>query len=133
MPASGARYAPTLGSVTYREADEITGQVAHALAAAGLEPGARVPLFSENSVEAHLAPAADRAGSGTSAAPPSTPMNRQPHVVEVQRELLLRQHRRHDDRTLLDLFPDLGRDPQDGAGQLPNTSARWRTGLTAPT
>ncbi|GAA4535948.1 AMP-binding protein [Pseudonocardia xishanensis] len=42
-------------SVTYREADEITSRLAHALAAQGLEPGARVVLFSENSVEAYLA------------------------------------------------------------------------------
>ncbi|OLM30685.1 Long-chain-fatty-acid--CoA ligase [Pseudonocardia sp. Ae717_Ps2] len=51
----GAHGEERFASVTYREADEITGQVAHALAAAGLEPGARVLLFSENSVEAYLA------------------------------------------------------------------------------
>ncbi|MBN9733486.1 MULTISPECIES: AMP-binding protein [unclassified Pseudonocardia] len=42
-------------SVTYRQADEIACQVAHALAGQGLEPGARVVLFCENSVEAYLA------------------------------------------------------------------------------
>jgi acyl-CoA synthetase (AMP-forming)/AMP-acid ligase II len=42
-------------SVTYRRADEAANQVAHALAASGLEPGARVLLFCENSVEAYLA------------------------------------------------------------------------------
>jgi acyl-CoA synthetase (AMP-forming)/AMP-acid ligase II len=41
-------------SVTYRQADRIANQVAHALAAAGLEPGDRVLLFCENSVEAYL-------------------------------------------------------------------------------
>lgn len=42
-------------SVTYRQADEIANQVAHALRARGLEPGARVMLVCENSVEAYLA------------------------------------------------------------------------------
>ncbi len=42
-------------SVTYRQADEIANQVANALAARGLEPGARVLMFCENSVEAYLA------------------------------------------------------------------------------
>lgn len=42
-------------AVTYRQADEIANQVAHALADAGLDPGARVLLFCENSVEAYLA------------------------------------------------------------------------------
>jgi acyl-CoA synthetase (AMP-forming)/AMP-acid ligase II len=42
-------------SVTYREADEIANQVANALASRGLEPGARVLMFCENSVEAYLA------------------------------------------------------------------------------
>jgi acyl-CoA synthetase (AMP-forming)/AMP-acid ligase II len=41
-------------AVTYRQADEIANQVAHALADRGLEPGARVALFCENSVEAYL-------------------------------------------------------------------------------
>ncbi|WP_226356822.1 AMP-binding protein [Pseudonocardia sp. ICBG601] len=51
----GAYGEERFASVTYREADGITGQVAHALAARGLEPGARVLLFCENSVEAYLA------------------------------------------------------------------------------
>jgi acyl-CoA synthetase (AMP-forming)/AMP-acid ligase II len=42
-------------SVTYREADEIANQVANALGSRGLEPGSRVLLFCENSVEAYLA------------------------------------------------------------------------------
>ncbi|MER5671854.1 AMP-binding protein [Pseudonocardia alni] len=51
----GAYGEERFASVTYREADGITSQVAHALAARGLEPGARVLLFCENSVEAYLA------------------------------------------------------------------------------
>ena len=42
-------------AVTYRQADAIANQFAHALAAAGLAPGDRVLLFCENSVEAYLA------------------------------------------------------------------------------
>jgi acyl-CoA synthetase (AMP-forming)/AMP-acid ligase II len=42
-------------SVTYREADEIANQMANALIGRGLEPGSRVLLFCENSVEAYLA------------------------------------------------------------------------------
>ena len=42
-------------SLTYREADAVSNQVAHALAAAGVQPGDRVLLFCENSVEAFLA------------------------------------------------------------------------------
>lgn len=41
--------------VTYQEADRTANRFAHALARAGLEPGARVLLFCENSVEACLA------------------------------------------------------------------------------
>lgn len=41
--------------LTYRQADEAANQLAHALAGAGLRPGARVLLFCENSVEAYLA------------------------------------------------------------------------------
>ncbi len=41
--------------VTPRQADAVTNRLAHALAAAGLEPGARVVLVCENSVEAFLA------------------------------------------------------------------------------
>lgn len=51
----GAYGEERFASVTYREADGITSQVAHALAARGLDPGARVLLFCENSVEAYLA------------------------------------------------------------------------------
>ncbi|NWJ71057.1 AMP-binding protein [Pseudonocardia sp. ICBG1122] len=50
----GAYGEERFASVTYREADQIANQVAHALAARGLEPGARVVLFCENSVEAYL-------------------------------------------------------------------------------
>ncbi|WP_226363797.1 AMP-binding protein [Pseudonocardia abyssalis] len=52
---AGAFGEERFAAVTYRQADEVAGQVAHALAAAGLEPGARVLLFCENSVEAFLA------------------------------------------------------------------------------
>ncbi|CQD23954.1 acyl-CoA synthetase [Mycobacterium lentiflavum] len=41
--------------VTYQEADRTANRFAHALTRAGLEPGARVLLFCENSVEACLA------------------------------------------------------------------------------
>lgn len=41
-------------SVTYREADAVANRVAHALAAAGLQPGDRVLLICENSVDALL-------------------------------------------------------------------------------
>lgn len=41
--------------VTYRQADEAAGRFAHALAGARLEPGDRILLFCENSVEAFLA------------------------------------------------------------------------------
>ncbi|MEW2501374.1 AMP-binding protein [Amycolatopsis sp. NPDC047767] len=51
----GAYGEERFASVTYRQADEIANQLAHALAARGLEPGARVALFCENSVEAYLA------------------------------------------------------------------------------
>ncbi|WP_254849420.1 MULTISPECIES: AMP-binding protein [unclassified Pseudonocardia] len=51
----GAYGEERFASVTYRQADEIACQVAHALAGRGLEPGARVVLFCENSVEAYLA------------------------------------------------------------------------------
>ncbi|MCU1663860.1 MAG: Long-chain-fatty-acid--CoA ligase [Pseudonocardia sp.] len=42
-------------AVTVRQADEIANRLAHALADAGLRPGARVLLICENSVEAYLA------------------------------------------------------------------------------
>ncbi|MDQ0381516.1 AMP-binding protein [Amycolatopsis thermophila] len=51
----GAYGEERFASVTYRQADEIANQIAHALAGRGLEPGARVVLFCENSVEAYLA------------------------------------------------------------------------------
>ncbi|MYW92879.1 AMP-binding protein [Amycolatopsis rubida] len=51
----GAYGEERFASVTYRQADEIANQLAHALAARGLRPGARVVLFCENSVEAYLA------------------------------------------------------------------------------
>ena len=41
-------------TLTYREADRVANQVAHALAAHGLRPGDRVLMFCENSVEAYL-------------------------------------------------------------------------------
>jgi acyl-CoA synthetase (AMP-forming)/AMP-acid ligase II len=41
-------------SLTYREADRLANQVADALAGAGLQPGDRVLLFCENSVEAFV-------------------------------------------------------------------------------
>ncbi len=41
--------------VTYQEADEVTNAVANALLGRGLDPGARVLLYCENSVEAVLA------------------------------------------------------------------------------
>ena len=40
--------------MTYREADQVANQVAHALHAGGLQPGDRVLLFCENSIEAYL-------------------------------------------------------------------------------
>jgi acyl-CoA synthetase (AMP-forming)/AMP-acid ligase II len=51
----GAYGEQQFAAVTYRQADRIANQLAHALAARGLEPGARVVLFCENSVEAYLA------------------------------------------------------------------------------
>lgn len=51
----GAYGEDAFARVTYRQADETAGRLAHALAAAGLEPGDRVLLFCENSVEAFLA------------------------------------------------------------------------------
>lgn len=51
----GAYGEQRFASVTYRQADHVANQFAHALAERGLEPGARVVLFCENSVEAYLA------------------------------------------------------------------------------
>src|SRR6516165_10100078 len=42
-------------ALTYRQADQVANQVAHALLASGLERGDVVLLFCENSVEAYLA------------------------------------------------------------------------------
>ncbi len=53
--APGAYGEERFARVTYRQADAICNQLAHALAARGLEPGDRVLLFCENSVEAFLA------------------------------------------------------------------------------
>jgi acyl-CoA synthetase (AMP-forming)/AMP-acid ligase II len=50
----GAYAVERFRSVTYREADQVANQVAHALHAGGLEPGDRVLLFCENSIEAYL-------------------------------------------------------------------------------
>ncbi|MHA6783486.1 AMP-binding protein [Pseudonocardia saturnea] len=52
---AGAFGEERFASVTYRQADETANQVAQALLARGLEPGARVLLLCENSVEAYLA------------------------------------------------------------------------------
>jgi acyl-CoA synthetase (AMP-forming)/AMP-acid ligase II len=49
---SGAYASPEYERLTYRQADERANQVAHALLATGLERGARVLLYCENSVEA---------------------------------------------------------------------------------
>ncbi|TNC29522.1 AMP-binding protein [Amycolatopsis alkalitolerans] len=51
----GAYGEERFAEVTFRQADEIANQIAHALAGRGLEPGDRVALFCENSVEAYLA------------------------------------------------------------------------------
>ncbi|MDN5857258.1 MAG: AMP-binding protein [Pseudonocardia sp.] len=53
--APGAHGEERFARVTYRQADTICNQVAHALAAAGIQPGDRVLLFCENTVEAFLA------------------------------------------------------------------------------
>src|SRR5690242_11059235 len=44
-----------LRALTYRQADQVANQVAHALLASGLERGDVVLMFCENSVEAYLA------------------------------------------------------------------------------
>ncbi|GLZ51302.1 AMP-binding protein [Actinomycetospora sp. NBRC 106378] len=51
----GAYADERFAAVTYREADRAANRVANALIDRGLEPGARVLLFCENSVEAYLA------------------------------------------------------------------------------
>jgi acyl-CoA synthetase (AMP-forming)/AMP-acid ligase II len=50
----GAYSEPRFSRMTYREADRAANQVAHALIAEGLEPGSRVLLYCENSVEVLL-------------------------------------------------------------------------------
>jgi acyl-CoA synthetase (AMP-forming)/AMP-acid ligase II len=51
----GAYADDRFAALTYRQADEAANQVAHALAAKGLQRGDVVLLFCENSVEAYLA------------------------------------------------------------------------------
>ncbi|MEJ2866791.1 AMP-binding protein [Actinomycetospora sp. OC33-EN08] len=51
----GAYADERFAAVTYREADRTANRVANGLLARGLEPGARVLLFCENSVEAYVA------------------------------------------------------------------------------
>ncbi|MGQ0632504.1 MAG: AMP-binding protein [Sporichthyaceae bacterium] len=51
----GAYSEDRFATLTYRQADELANQVAHALAARGLAPGDRVLLVCENSVEAFIA------------------------------------------------------------------------------
>jgi acyl-CoA synthetase (AMP-forming)/AMP-acid ligase II len=51
----GAYADERLATLTYRQADQVANQVAHALLARGLERGDVVLLFCENSVEAYLA------------------------------------------------------------------------------
>ncbi len=50
----GAYADERFATLTYREADRLANQVAHALAARGLEPADRVLLLCENSVEAFV-------------------------------------------------------------------------------
>src|SRR3954468_6087015 len=47
---AGAYGDDRFAALPYRQADEAANQLAHALAAAGLQPGDRVLLFCENSV-----------------------------------------------------------------------------------
>jgi acyl-CoA synthetase (AMP-forming)/AMP-acid ligase II len=51
---AGAYASPSCGRLSYRQADELASQVANGLLARGLEPGDRVMLLCENSVEAYL-------------------------------------------------------------------------------
>lgn len=63
---------PAFARVTYRQADRIANQFAHALAERGLRPGAVVMLLCENSVEAFLAKiGAARAGMTVAPVNPS--------------------------------------------------------------
>lgn len=50
----GAYADERFAALTYRQADEVANQVAHSLTARGCEPGDRVLLLCENSVEAYL-------------------------------------------------------------------------------
>jgi acyl-CoA synthetase (AMP-forming)/AMP-acid ligase II len=50
----GAFSDPRFERLTYRQADQLANQVAHALLARGLTRGTRVVMFCENSVEAYL-------------------------------------------------------------------------------
>ena len=50
----GAYADERFASLTYRQADEVANQVARTLAARGCEPGDRVLLLCENSIEAYL-------------------------------------------------------------------------------
>ncbi|MDQ4117502.1 MAG: AMP-binding protein [Actinomycetota bacterium] len=53
--APGAHGEPEFATVTPRQGDAVANRFAHALLAAGLEPGDRVLMICENSVEAYLA------------------------------------------------------------------------------
>ncbi len=50
----GASADPAYHRVTYRQADELANQIANSILARGLEPGERVLMFCENSVEAYM-------------------------------------------------------------------------------
>src|SRR3954454_14798974 len=50
--APGAFFDPAFERVTYRHGDETANRVANAVHSAGLEPGDRVLLYCDNSVEA---------------------------------------------------------------------------------
>src|ERR1700759_3734339 len=54
VAAEGACPAPRLSRLTYRQADQLANQVAHALLGQGLGRGDIVMLFCENSVEGLL-------------------------------------------------------------------------------
>jgi len=71
-------------AATYRQADAVASRVAHALADAGLEPGDRVLMVCENSVEAFLAKVGI-AKAGMVAAPinPNLATDVVPHLVGV--------------------------------------------------
>ena len=50
----GAYADPAFARLTYRQADQVANQIAHALLARGLDRGDVVMLFCENSVEGYL-------------------------------------------------------------------------------